>query len=385
MDQNPLLLSQDDLNEAANEKRDILKQGALANNLSNRASFGNYFLGIMPRKVDAMGRAQQQAGMVDQDIKNRVLAQQQAMQAPELDYVKQMNDPNSMHSKLTKATAIGALKSIKAQNPEAGEQFDEAAKAISAPDATGMQVHQVMEKNPLIKEAFANSIAGQKLQAMAGMFAGRIKNQNDQKAQATVNGDKTVNTYVPRIDGAQKILNLMDGAERGDFKSNQAMLGQLNAEISRLETGSQAPGLHASEKTEMEDAAAKLHNVMDTISGDVTGVDLHKKFEQARGMVKDLGRSYYNQVNKRIDFLKAGASPEQAPIYENKRGEFQRNYGPSFGDESQSRNGSDGKFNDRDRAAMQEIKQILADPNASPEAKAKANHGLLILSGKAGQ
>lgn len=114
----------------------------------------------------------------------------------------------------------------------------------------------------------------------------------------------------------------MDAAEKGDFKANDAMLGQLNAEIARLETGSQSPGLHASEKTEMTDAAAQMAKVRDYVTGNVTGVDLHEKFKQAKGMVSDLGGSYYNQIDNRMKYMKAGALPEQAPIFEAKHAQI---------------------------------------------------------------
>ena len=150
------------------------------------------------------------------------------------------------------------------------------------------------------------------------------------QAQRTVNADPLLKQYIPRMDGATKILNLMDAAKGGDFKSNQAVLGQLNAEISRLETGSQSPGLGAAEKTEMQDAAAHYHNILDTLSGNVTGVDLTKKYEQAQGMVRDLGKSYVNATNDRMNTLKAGATEPQIPVFESKHNQLHQTYDYRF-------------------------------------------------------
>lgn len=171
------------------------------------------------------------------------------------------------------------------------------------------------------------------LASMMGLNLGMGANQNSREqlaAQRTMNNDPILKTYVPRLDGAMKILNLMQGARDGGFKSTAPVLAQLNAEIARLETGSQSPGLAASEKTEMGDTAAKYQNIVDTLSGDVTGVDMEKKFQQAEGMVKDLGRSYQGHIHDRTEFLKAGALPSQEDTFGAKQKQLESAYAGKF-------------------------------------------------------
>lgn len=176
-------------------------------------------------------------------------------------------------------------------------------------------------------------VAKMKAAALAAAQRGAgLDSREKQSAERFYNNDSLVKTYTQRIDGASKILNLIDAAEnsKDGIKSNGAILGQLNAEISRLETGSQSPGLAASEKTEMQDAAAKYHNILDTLSGGVTGVDLKAKFGQAKGMVKDLGQSYVSQMNDRADFLGSGGTDNQQSIFAAKRDSLNRIYGSRF-------------------------------------------------------
>jgi hypothetical protein len=189
---------------------------------------------------------------------------------------------------------------------------------------------------------------------------------NSDKATATtLNKDPILTPYITRADGAKKILNLMDAAQRGEFKSNKALLGQLNAEIARLETGSQSPGLGAGEKTEMNDSAAALHDYLDTLTGKVTGVDLGEKFQQARGMVHDLGSSYLDQINNRMDYLKSHALPGQGDTYDASKDQFQKSYA-AFAPQSQGKGLiPTPQPTADDQAAIQWAKQNPNDPRSA--------------------
>jgi hypothetical protein len=138
--------------------------------------------------------------------------------------------------------------------------------------------------------------------------------------------DPILKNYTPRLDGAVKVLNLLDAAEKGGFKQNQSLLGQMNAEVSRLETGSQSPGLHASEKTELESGIAQLHAFIDKWKNGVSGVDLSQQFNQTRGLINDLQGSYLGQIRARHQEIKAGATDLQEPIFDAKQKAFEDNY-----------------------------------------------------------
>lgn len=290
-----------------------------------------------------------QAGMA-QDLLNQHL--QKGKQ--ELDVQNQLNDPDSPLSQLARTQAIQGIQmqaKINHLKPEdvtallsaiqGGRQAvasDEGPSFKDVPAMSGAQLAANPETKSMMdltKGQQEANIAQKRIDAANIMANNRMENMNSNAAQRTVNNDRILNTYIPRIDGAQKILNLIDAGERGEFATNKALLGQLNAEIARLETGAQSPGLNASEKTEMNSSAATLHDLVDTITGGVTGVDLSNKFAQARGMVKDLGKSYYNQIGDRLNNLKSGSQDGQEPIYESKLASLQNSY-KQFGPESDS-------------------------------------------------
>lgn len=158
-----------------------------------------------------------------------------------------------------------------------------------------------------------------------------MNNQIVTHANTAVTQDKVLGPYIQRADGAQKILELIDAGRKGEFATNKALLGQLNAEIARLETGSQAPGLGASEKTEMESSSANLRSLYDKLTSGVSSVDLEPQFQQAEGMVKHLGGSYARQIDNRMKVIRAGQLQAAQPIFDAKHRELLDNYGPSFG------------------------------------------------------
>lgn len=362
---NPLLVTKDDLQQAADQKRKLALMGAVGDTLSNSQSFGNFFLGKMNQKMNGASKlAGQMEQQADQPVSQKLALQKQTEQAPQLQFSQDIMDPNSTPSKLTKSVALGAISSL----PNSSK-YASLTDMIKDPKTTGADVHNAIDSDPVLKEAFSSSIAGQKLAATLGMFQGRMNNQNAIKAQQTANSDPVLKTYVQRADGAQKILNLMDAAEKGDVKSNQALLGQLNAEISRLETGSQSPGLGSAEKTEMNDAAAKYHDLLDTLSGNVTGVDLSKKFAQARAMVKDLGGSYMNQIDNRMGYLKAGAQDDQLPIFDAKHKQIQYAYKglipQSKPQGSQSAQSDSGQSGDKGYSVIPEANAGAAGPHGA--------------------
>lgn len=320
------------------EKRKLAYLGAIADNLSSRQSFGNFFLGKMnPENHSGENLAKTLSNnlvdpyaQADKDAKLRASESQYAK-------LRALQSPDSEETKSSRALGGVMLESlaksgvVKPDSPA----FQSLQKTLTQGNA--MQIQDAIEKSKFLQDLSQQSLAAQKAQSaeaaadrradrqterMAAMFG----NRNSQQAQRTVNNDPILKTYVQRIDGAKKINELIDAASKGDVKSNQALLGQLNAEISRLETGSQSPGLHAAEKTEMQSAAAKLHNVMDTLTGKVTNVDLGDKFAAARSMVKELGGSYYDQINDRIGFLNSGSLPDQEPVFESKLKYFKDRY-----------------------------------------------------------
>lgn len=168
----------------------------------------------------------------------------------------------------------------------------------------------------------------------------RIDIGQNNKAQATVNNDPLLKQYLPRLDGAAKINDLIESAKSGKVVPNSAFLGQLNAEMSRLETGSQSPGLGASEKTELTDASAKLAKLKEYVTGNPSDIVSPGLIKQAQGTINELSDSYMNTVDNRFETLKSGATDAQQQIIGNKhetlKGQYRKRFGRWAGDSDES-------------------------------------------------
>lgn len=167
--------------------------------------------------------------------------------------------------------------------------------------------------------------------ARLGLQEKRLQYQTEKEARAAVNNDAMLKQYAPRLEGAAKIGELIHSARTGKVISNSALLGQLNAEIARLETGSQSPGLGASEKTELLDASAELGAIRDRVTGKPTDAVHPEVLDAADKLITELAGSYMKGIDSRMDLLRSGMSTDQMKIVDEKHGSLKKTYSPRFG------------------------------------------------------
>lgn len=236
------------------------------------------------------------------------------------------HDPNKNSNLTAAAKAMAPMTPEEKQQMLMGLQFKlQGAKQAMSKDQLDALANQIkMQHQNYMDDAMIQHYQNED-KANALRSGGFINSREAQSAERQYLGDRLLTPYKQRYDGAIKIANLMDAAEANPdaIKSNKALLGQLNAEIGRLETGSQSPALSAQEKTEMNDAAATMRDYYDTLTGGVSNVDLHAKYQQARGMIGDLAQSYRDQIDARHQELLAGATPVQQQVFNAKIGAWQ--------------------------------------------------------------
>lgn len=221
----------------------------------------------------------------------------------------------------------------------------EAANAL-APESADVRAKNIMAEQAQLAKMSGDSQLAEKLiklqqgQQRADSYTNRsqIAEKNlsyrmDKEARSTIDKDPLLKQYIPRLEGAAKIGELIDAAKSGKVVSNQSLLGQLNAEISRLETGSQSPGLHSSEKTELLDRAAQISAFKDSITGSPTDSVRPEVINAAGKLVDELKGSYMRGIDSRMNMLKAGTIPSQKNIIEEKHKSLKETYKPRFGGE----------------------------------------------------
>lgn len=182
---------------------------------------------------------------------------------------------------------------------------------------------QMQQQNAAMRQA--------NMDKRTGLQAEKMTFQEEKEARSTVNNDAMLKIYTPRLEGAAKIDELIEAAKVGKVVSNQALLGQLNAEIARLETGSQAPGLHAAEKTELNDYKAQMGALRDSITGSPQESVRPDVLLTAQKMVHELSDSYMKGIDSRMDTLSGGMRPNQQGIVKEKHKALIKTYAPRFG------------------------------------------------------
>lgn len=215
---------------------------------------------------------------------------------------------------------------------------------VNIPNAQDLSEEQI-QKAQSVYEAKMNRDAAtaralQTAQTRGGYQQQRLAYQSDKEARAAANNDPLLKQYAPRLEGAAKIKELIDSAKEGKVVSNSSLLGQVNSEIAKLETGSQSPGLGQSEKTELVDKKAQLQAFVDSWKGGKPNDAVSPELLSAAGnMVDELGQSYTRGIDSRFEFLKGGASPNQEHIFDEKHNSLKKTYLPrlkKWGDEQQT-------------------------------------------------
>lgn len=159
----------------------------------------------------------------------------------------------------------------------------------------------------------------------------RVTSQQEMAAQTQVNKDPLLNAYKQRLDGAGRVYDLINDAEAGKVKTNKAFLGQLNAEVGRLETGSQSPGLGASEKTELLSAAAQFEGLKERFTGKPDDAVPPEIIAQVKGTMNSMTDSYMKSIDDRYSTLQSGLTEVQKPIVAQKKQSDISSYTKKFG------------------------------------------------------
>lgn len=195
---------------------------------------------------------------------------------------------------------------------------------------TKADIANMADQTKLATSGATSGMQGQRLDLMNK----RLELQTGKEARSTVNNDSILKLYAPRLEGAAKIGELVNNGLSNDpnkVVTNKAFLGQLNNEITRLETGTQSPGLGQAEKTELLDRKADVQALYDSITGNPEDSVRPEVLQAGQKLVRELTGSYMKGIDSRLEFLKAGMKPEQQAIVDEKHKSLIDTYSPRFG------------------------------------------------------
>jgi hypothetical protein len=340
-DPGAMYLKPEELEKARRDKLDNSRLGAIADNLSNRQSFGNFFLKAMNPHVDASAPFKAANDAIDQKTKNKELLQGQALKAPELDMAQQGMDKSSPYAKAKQ----DELKMTISALAKFGQLEPDKAQAIlgNAENLNAFQADKILG-------SLKPSVDILKAQGMLGMAGARLQQgerrlgmqQDNQAANAAGKLDSN-----PIMQSTQRQLNQI-GIDRHTIQSapmiTPQMLHEVGNGIAMALSGGKAVGLGMAEmqslstlQTKYAEALQKVTNapqegaspeikqqILDTLD---RLEDAYKKVQGAMAKQKAVGLNYSHNpaaqqaLQQKVDSYQSPEKTQQIKITNPKTGE----------------------------------------------------------------
>lgn len=199
-------------------------------------------------------------------------------------------------------------------------------------------------------------------------------------AQQAIIKDTNLSGYADRLQGISRMESLIHKIESGAPdapKGNQQILAELNNEFTRLMVGKSNFAEGSAERLSMDSADARIRNVLDTISGDVTPADLSAKFGQLKSVINVMKPEYQGAMKDRLNFMGAGAPAGQGSVYNGHKAAI-----PSIGSGAASPGHSPEYETDRQKYLKALDDPKLVDPARRTEAYGTFDQDLRKRYGK---
>ena len=309
------------MKDIAAKKQENANVGFLADNLSNRQSFGNFFLGRMNPQNSTQGL---------------VNASNEAAEAP-IQNQAQLMDLMSRYQK-AKTGQIGLQNTVSENDPNSdiSKALTGVTKSIASKygiDTTGWEKLPASQQGAMLDKQLdaAGKLEAARLQA--SIMNSFKRERLDQTAELNAQGQvaKAETSFVPRLEGATRIRSIFNDIQSGKIKSNEAAKSLIVAEMQRLETGASNPAYEGQVQKEMGTKAQQLGEFLQSWSGAPKDTVPPKVLKQLEEMTKSFTTDYQKAADSSFDVLKAGALPSQLPVIQAKHDALKQTYKKRLG------------------------------------------------------
>lgn len=178
----------------------------------------------------------------------------------------------------------------------------------------------------------AAAAAGARNEHQDAMLEKRLRSTQEGGAQTAWKGQfgATAPT-TQRLEGASRILNLIQAGEEGKIATTKQFLNRANAEVSALETGKNNFALGSQERTELESSAADIQALLNKVFNKQEGTDLGPALKELKANMHDMSDSYMDQAERTATQLEEGAPEYGAESLKKKHGLMKQQYQKVFG------------------------------------------------------
>lgn len=356
------MVTEEDLKSARDEKRRLATIGALGDALANQQSWGNFFLGKMNPHQDVSGAMAKKAALVDQDVKDKQALQAQAMKAPEMQYVKDLQDPTSDASVAKKESLKAAYMGLARAGAIDPEKVQDLVAKVDG--MTGFQADKMLSGSPLLKQA-GDMYARQAQLAIAGRRLEISEGNQALAAGKMVGGDPNLNTLVKQSQAIDRGLHTIQGVKT----LTPQLLSEVQLDIANAISGGKAAAVSTQEKVEFESLNTKWANLMQKINNrpeDINSPEVKQYMVDVMSRLKD---AYARNMDERKRQVGAGMEAIDNPRAQKMVRDKLATYGtqpdegraPGFG---MAGDVMAGGVSDEDRQALEWAKNNPGDPRA---------------------
>lgn len=162
--------------------------------------------------------------------KQNQLASSQADQQSE--QLANLQDPDSVESKTEKTIAHAAIDQLSSfgsfkKNPA---KLGELHKVVD--DANGLQVRNLIDSSPLLKQVSSEAVQSGKLEGMVAALSSRntgMTEKNELRANKDYGAE--MSKYEGTIQGANRVDNIIAAVQKGDLKATKTLATDLSSAL----------------------------------------------------------------------------------------------------------------------------------------------------------
>lgn len=211
------------------------------------------------------------------------------------------------------------------------------------------------------KGIIAGDLKSQSFEHSDRQFDERNNKQDARNAQKQWTQQFGVSSpIIQRLEGSNRILNLIKAGESGQIQTTKQFLNRANAEVSALETGKNNFALGSQERTELESSAADLRAILNKVFNEQKGTDLSAQLKELKANMLDMSNSYMDNADRIAVQMETGAPDAGTEALKKKHEALKNQYSQVFGHWGSQGHGLIGQAPGQ---ALQQDPQIAAFAN----------------------
>lgn len=296
-----LMVTPEELQQRAEQKRQNAMMGGIGQALSNRSSFGHAFLGLQPVKQDMSATVKAMDEAADAPIEAKQALLKQEIQKPELEYMKSRLSMDSDQTKIAQAGAMARLQYYKGfANPQMGRVIEEMSKKV--PSLNAYDLEKSMSGFDKAFEPIMTVQAKREQAKMMASLAGARLDRTDTRIGMDANDkySKELGSAEKQIYNANRILSLTEKIKSAlsnpndpdAVKATQQLRADLSGALASMVNGGKPATVYGMSHQDFDSLYGRAQTLMSKLTGDPQGTMTPEQIQQLENDVKAMREEY---------------------------------------------------------------------------------------------